>query len=88
MSKILSQAGATDVSNDIREEIDQEFSQEKKMDGVFQIDWENEVEVLDAVKESERIRNKNFKGEKISDGELPIKKEKVKIKKKKRFLFF
>ena len=30
MNKILSQADATDVSNDIREEIDQEFSQEKK----------------------------------------------------------
>ena len=88
MNQILSKANATNISNDIREEIDQEFSQEKKMDGVFQIDWENEVEVLDAVKESERIRNKNFKGEKISDGELPIKKEKVKIKKKKRFLFF
>lgn len=88
INMILSRANASNISNDIREEIDQEFSQEKKMDGIFQIDWENEVEVLDAVKESERIRNKNFTGEKISDGELPMKKEKVKIKKKKRFLFF
>ena len=88
MNEILSQANATDVSNDIRKEFDQEFSQEKKIDGIFQIDWENEVEVLDAVKESERIRNKNFTGKSIDNEEIPIKKEKVKSKKKKRFIFF
>ena len=88
MNKILSQADATDVSNDIREEIDQEFAQEKKTDSIFQIDWDNEEEVLDAVKESERIRDKNFKGEKISEGEVSTKTEKIKVKKKKRFLFF
>lgn len=88
MNQILSRANASNISNDIREEIDQEFAQEIKMDGVFQIDWDNEVDVLDAVKESERIRNRNFEGENISDGEIPIKKEKIKIKKKKRFLFF
>ena len=88
MNKILLQADATDVSKDIREEIDQEFAQEKKTDNIFQIDWENEEEVLDAVKESERIRNKNFKGEKISEGEVSIKTEEIKIKKKKRFFFF
>ena len=53
----------TEVSKDIREEFDQEFSQEKKTGGVFQFDWENEEEVLDAVKESERLRNKNFQEE-------------------------
>jgi len=88
MSEILSQANATDVSNDIRKEFDQEFAQEKKTDSVFQIDWDNEEEVLDAVKESERIRDKNFKGEKISEGEVSTKTKKVKVKKKKRFLFF
>ena len=88
MNEILSQANATDVSNDIRKEFDQEFAQEKKTDGVFQIDWDNEEEVLDAVKESERIRDKNFKGEKISEGEIPIKTKKIKVKKKKRFFFF
>ncbi len=62
MNEILSQANATDASNDIRKEFDQEFAQEKKTDGVFQVDWDNEDEVLDAVKESERIREKNFKG--------------------------
>ena len=88
MNNILSQANATDVSNDIRKEFDQEFAQEKKTDNVFQIDWNNEEEVLDAVKESERIRDKNFKGEKISEGEVSTKTEKIKVKKKKRFFFF
>ena len=88
MNKILLQAQATDASKDIREEFDQEFAQEKKTDNVFQIDWENEEEVLDAVKESERIRDKNFKGENISEGNVPIKNEKIKDKKRKRFFFF
>ena len=88
MNEILSQANATDVSNDIRKEFDQEFAQEKKTDSIFQIDWNNEEEVLDAVKESERIRDKNFKGEKISEGEVSTKTEKIKVKKKKRFFFF
>ena len=88
MNTILSQANATDVSNDIREKFDQEFAQEKKTSTIFQIDWENEEEVLDAVKESERIRDKNFKGEKISEGKVSIKTEKIKVKKKKRFFFF
>ncbi len=88
MNEILSQANATDVSNDIREEFDQEFAQEKKTDSSFHIDWDNEEEVLDAVKESERIRDKNFKGEKISEGEVSTKTEKIKVKKKKRFFFF
>ena len=88
MNNILSQAGATDVSNDIREEIDQEFAKEKKTDNVFQIDWENEEEVLDAVKEAERLRDKNFQGKEVLEDEVPIKTEKVKVKKKKRFFFF
>ena len=88
MNQILSQADALDVSSSIREELDREFAQEIKTDGIFQINWENEVEVLDAIKESERIRNKNFEGESIAEGDTPIKSEKLKIKKKKRFFFF
>ena len=88
MNEILSQASATDVSNDIRKEFDQEFAQEKKTDSVFQIDWGNEEEILDAVKESERLRDKNFQGGEISEGEIPIKTEEIKVKKKKRFFFF
>ena len=88
MNQILSQADALDVPSSIREEVDREFAQEIKTEGIFQMNWQNEVEVLDAVKESERIRNKNFEGESITEGEVPIKIEKIKIKKKKRFFFF
>ena len=88
MNQILSQADALDASSSIREELDREFAQEIKTDGIFQINWENEVEVLDAIKESERIRNKNFEGESIAEGDVPTKIKKIKIKKKKRFFFF
>jgi len=88
MNQILSKTNATNISNDIRDEINQEFYKEKNTKGIFQINWENEEEVLDAVEESKRIRNKNFQNESITEGEIPIKKEKVTVKKKKRFLFF
>ena len=88
MNEILSQANATDVSKDIRAEFDQEFAQEKKTGNFFQIDWDNEEEVLDAVKESERIRDKSFQKEKISEEGVSTKTEKIKVKKKKRFFFF
>ena len=88
MSKILKESNALNISDEIREEINNEFANEKKTDSVFQVNWENEEEVLDAVKESQRIRNKNFEGKSISDGDVPIKIEKVKVKKKKRFWIF
>ena len=88
MNQILSQSDALDASSSIREEIDREFAQEIKTEGIFQMNWQNEVEVLDAIKESERIRNKKFEGESIADDDTPIKTEKIKIKKKKRFFFF
>jgi len=88
MNQILSRADALDVPSSIREELDREFAQEIKTDGIFQISWENEVEVLDAIKESERIRKTNFEGKSIAEGDAPIKTEKTKIKKKKRFFFF
>ena len=88
MNQILSKAQASEASSLIREEIDKEFAQELKTDGVFQVTWEDEREVLDSIKESERIRNNNFEGTSIAEGEVPTKKEKVKIKKKKRFWIF
>ena len=36
----------------------------------------------------ERIRNQKFNNESIAEGEVSIKKEKIKVKKKKRFIFF
>ena len=88
MNQILSKTNAINTSNDIRDEINQEFYKEKNTKGIFQVNWENEVEVLDAVEESERIRNKKFQNKSIADGDILIKKEKIKVKKKKRFLFF
>ena len=88
MNQILLKAGALDVSDSIRDEIDEDFSRELNTGDIFQVTFENEIEILDAVKESERIRNKKFEGESISSGEVPIKTKKIKKKKKKRFFFF
>ena len=90
MSQILSEIDTLDVSPSIREEIDKEFSQELQTSEIFQDKWESEIQVLDAIKESERIRNKKFEGELITDGEIPTKSKKIIIKKKekKRFFFF
>ena len=57
MNQILLNAKATNVSDNIRDEIDQNFSQTKTTNGIFQKKWKNEIEVLDAVEESKRIRN-------------------------------
>ena len=88
MNQLLSEAGALDISSSIREEIDAEFSQELQTDGIFQFDWEDEIEVLDAVKESECIRNKTFNNKSITDCNVPIKTQVIKKKKKKRFILF
>ncbi len=91
MNQILSKAEADKVSSSIRNQIDQDFAQELQTADIFQVTWGDETEVLDAVKESERIRNKKFEGKSISEGEVPIKLETIKKKKdkrKKRFFFF
>lgn len=92
MEEILTKTEALDVSSSIREEVDKEFAQQIKTDSIFKLKWKNEIEVLDAVKESERLRNKNF-DEKITEDEIIldetlIDKEIPKKKKKKRFFFF
>ena len=86
MNLILLNAGS--ASNTIRDEIDENFVKEMSTEDKLNLTWEDEVEVLDAVKESERIREKNFNNESIADDDVSIKKEKVKKKKKKRFFFF
>ena len=88
MSQILKNTGALEVPLSIRDDIDRDFSQEIETKGIFQVNFENEVQVLDAVKESERIRNNNFEKKSILDGEIPTKIQKIKKKKKKRFIFF
>ena len=88
MNQILLNANASEVSNTIRDEINENFAKEMSATGGFQIIWKDEKEVLDAVKESERIREKIFNNESIEEGDLHIKKQKVKRKKRKRFFFF
>ena len=87
MSMILSKSNADNISNTIRDDIDEDFAQEISAKDKLRLVWENEIDVLDAVKESERIREKNFNNESVIDGDSPIKKQKMK-KKKKRFFFF
>lgn len=88
MSEILLGVKSSDNSSTIRDEIDREFANEKKIKGVFDLDWEDEIEVLDAVKESERIRNNNFNTESKIDKKIPVKTQIIKKKKNKRFFFF
>lgn len=88
MNQILSNANALDISNTIREEIDEEYMRELKTDSIFRNTFWDEIEVLDAIKESERLRNKKFADESFADGDVPIKKESLKKKKKKRFFLF
>ena len=40
MNQLLSKADALDINPSIREEIDMEFSQELKTDGIFKTSWE------------------------------------------------
>ena len=88
MSQIIETTEANKIDSNIRNEIDQQFANEMNTESIYQIEWENETQVLDAIKESERIRNQLFEGKSISEGELPITTKKTKLKKKKRFFFF
>ena len=88
MNNILQNTNALDSPNSIREEVNKHFANEINTKGIFQTEFNSEVEVLDALKESERIRNQNFDGKSIADGDVPKKKQIIKNKKKKRFFFF
>ena len=84
MNQILVTTGANSIDSSIRNEIDEQFANEMNID---KIEWESEIEVLDAIKESERIRNQLIQDKSIDEGETPILTSKTK-KKKKRFFFF
>ena len=87
MNQILKSTGANNVDSNIRKEIDEQFANEMNTDSIYQIEWDTEIEVLDAIKESERIRNQLLQGKSIAEGEVPTTIQKTK-KKKKRFFFF
>ena len=88
MNIIISKTNADEISDTIREEIDENFEDEINIKDQNNLTWEDEIEVLDAVKESEKIRENNFNEDSILEDDIPIKKQKVKKKKKKRFFFF
>ena len=87
MNKILESTNANNVESSIRKEFDEQFANEMNTDSIYQIEWDTEIEVLDAIKESERIRNQLIQGKSIAEGEAPTTLQKIK-KKKKRFFFF
>ena len=87
MNQILESTEANSVDSNIRKEINKQFSNEMSTDSIYQIEWDTEIEVLDAIKESERIRNQLIQGKSIAEGEVPTTIQK-KEKKKKRFFFF
>ena len=87
MNQILESTDANSIDSSIRNEIDEQFANEMNTDSIYQIEWDTEIEVLDAIKESERIRNQLIQGKSIAEGETPTSITKTK-KKKKRFFFF
>ena len=88
LNDILKKTNALEVPDTIREELDLETVAEISIENFLEENWEGEIDVLNAIEESERIRNNKFEGKSISEGEVPIIKEAIKNKKKKRFIFF
>jgi len=87
MNKILESIDANSIDSSVRNEINEQFANEMNTDSIYQTEWETEIEILDAIKESERIRNQLIQGNSITEGEIPTTIQKTK-KKKKRFFFF
>ena len=84
MENILSQSNVDEIDDNIREEINEQFASEKLS---LSKSWDDEIEILDSIAESERIRNNLLNNNTELNEEIP----KVKVKnqsKKKRFFFF
>jgi len=85
MENILSESNADETDDSIRNEIDEQFASEK---GSISKSWNDEMEILDSISESERIRKKLLNNDTESNEEAPKIKVKKTNKKKKRFFFF
>ena len=85
MENILSESNADETDDSIRNEIDEQFASEK---GSISKSWDDEMEILDSISESERIRKKLLNNNTESNEEAPKIKVKKTNKKKKRFFFF
>ena len=80
---ILNQTDAAQTNENIRKEIDSNFALEKESNLA---NWNDEIEILNAISESERLRKKNL-GIDNEDSEA-VPTIKIENKKKKRFFFF
>ena len=87
INHILDQTEANDINSNIRKEIDQQFANEVKTTGILGIGWESDDEILDAIEESNKLRN-NLETDELIVEKEDQKKEEKKQKKKKRFFFF
>ena len=85
MENILSESNADETDDSIRNEIDEQFASEKRS---ISKSWDDEMEILDSISESERIRKKLLNNDTESNEEAPKIKVKKTNKKKKRFFFF
>ena len=85
MENILNQSNVDETDNSIRDEIDEYFASEKKL---LSKSWNDEMEILDSIAESDRLRNELLSDEVGSKEIIPTIKVKDKAKKKKRFFFF
>jgi len=85
MENILSESNVDETDDSIRDEIDEQFGSEKRS---ASRSWDDEMEILDSITESERIRNKLLNKETQLNEEVPKIKVKNSNKKKKRFFFF
>ena len=73
------------LENETNAENSKSSTMEKKLQSKS---WDDEIEILDSITESERIRNNLLKVESESNEEIPKIKIKNPGKKKKRFFFF
>ena len=85
MENILSKSKADETDDSIRKQIDEQYQSEK---GSISKSWNDEMEILDSISESERIRKKLLNNDTESNEEAPKIKVKKTNKKKKRFFFF
>ena len=91
INQILEQSEALEISDSIRGEIDEQYSKEIKTKKIINFKFENEDEILDAIKESERLRNIKFGKEVVVEEKILTEVNETKPKKKKkkkRFIFF
>jgi len=86
MGSILNQTNLDESDNSIRQEINEQFANEKKTKSNT---WDDEVEILDSITESERLRDELLGTNSEQDKKIPtLKIKNKKNKKKKRFFFF